>query len=443
MKQFLTSSLVLMYLVAWLPVASVTYALDAPATCGSGTTPACIYFTTTGTGNTVPLDASGNITVSVNVNTGNRDSSGADVWVQFQTSQLDFVSGNYPDSSTFYPNNRVVYPITADATGLIKMTRFITNSTPPVYTKGTGVFATLTFKPKTGVTQTTLSFVYTPGATAFDSTVASSVPGEGDLLGAAPSAALTITSGSVTTGVLDSVVIAPTSATIALGGSQAFTATAKDSSGATITSGITYAWTDTGAGSVNPVSGTTSTYTAGTTAETATVTVTATQGSGTSLITKTATATVIVSGTFTPGDVPGAGPYITVISPNSGHKDATPQATILGGNFGTYDATKSKVYFGMQEAAVLDWSSSRIVVRVPAASDITSRLTVTVRVVTNDTKTAERLGYTYTLTTSGRLPDNGPETYTWIGLFMAAFGLAGLAYMKLAGKPATNQLPLN
>lgn len=537
MKQFLTFSLVFIYLVAWLPIASVT---KAQVTCGSGATPACLYFNPASGSISV---ANNNITVDVMFNTGNQDSMGADVWVQFNTTQMTFVSGTYPDGNTstgspVYPM-KVIDPITADANGVIKMTRLINLSSNPTYTKGIGTFARLTFHPLVAIGQTIhLGFVYTAGMGGGDSSIAGTQAGA-DILGAAPAADLTLASGPQA-GALDHVTITPTSANIPTNGTQVFSAVAYDANNIAISSGVTYAWAETGNGSVNPTSGSSTTYTAGATAETATVTVTATQTGGTGTITKTANATVVVGGVqtgtldhvtvtpasanipfsgtqvfsataydannnilasgvtyawaesgngsvnptsgssttytatataetatvvvtatqtsgtgtitktatatftvgnFNPGPTPGAGPYITAISPSSGQKDATPQVTIVGGNFGTYDSATSKVYFGMNEAVVLDWSSNRIVVRVPAAPDITSRLTVTVRVVTSDSKTAERLGYTYTMT-GGTLPSNGPETYTWIGLLMAAFGMAGLAYMKLTNKKVAVSQPV-
>jgi hypothetical protein len=443
MKKFLTFSLVLMYLVAWLPAASVVHAVDAPASCGSGAAPACFYYSpASGNINVV----NNNITVDVAFDTGNQDSMGADAWAKFNPAELQFVSGDYLGDTNLDSTNHPVYPqkitnpITADSTGLIKLTRLINFTSPAVYNKGRGILARLTFRPLGAIgSQVTLSFNYTANQGSGDSSIAGTVPGV-DILGAAPSATLTLASGGGDqTGVMDRVEIVPTSATVAPAGTQLFTATAKTSNGAAITSGVTYAWTKTGEGSVSPAAGAISTYTAGANTGTATVTVTATQTSGTTTITKTASATVTISnsGPFNPTNPTAAGPYITSISPSYGQKDATPQVAIYGGNFGTYDSATNKVYFGMKEATVLDWSNSRIIVRVPAASDITSRLTVTVRVITSDEKTAEYLGYTYTMTAvggSGSLPSNGPETYTWFGLVLAAAGFAGLTYMKLASK---------
>lgn len=445
MKKFLTVSLVAIYLLAWLPVASPALALEPPqGGCGSGATPACLYYS----------PASGNVsvtnsqfTVEVWFSTGGQNSMGADVWAKFDPTQVSFVSGTYPDGNDsgghpIFPM-KVIEPIVADSTGVIKMTRLINLSTNPVYTNGTGKFATLTFNTlnRPMGSSVNLSFMYTQGMGGGDSSVAGTIPGV-DILGAATPATLILAAGGggQPTGVLDHVDLVPTSATLAPNGTQSFTATAKDSTGATISTGVTYAWAETGDGAVNPSTGATTTYTAGPNTGTGTVTVTATQGT----VTKTATAniTISTSGGFIPGGST-SGPVINSISPNSGSKDATPQVTINGFNFGSFDTAKSKVYFGMNEATVMDWSNSRIVVRAPASPDITARLTVTVRVLTSDDKTAEYLGYTYTMlkVSGGSLPDNGPETYTWIGLLMAAFGMAGLAYLKLANKKTGSNQP--
>lgn len=97
--------------------------------------------------------------------------------------------------------------------------------------------------------------------------------------------------------VLTSVTITPAITSVATGGQQPFTAQGYDQNGAAMTA--TYSWTSTG-GSMSSATGSSSTYTAGTTAGSYLVTVTATAG-GTS---KSASAAVTVTSTPPPPPPP-------------------------------------------------------------------------------------------------------------------------------------------
>lgn len=195
MKKLIAVSIVALYLVAFLPANSAM----AQATNGGGVTQnASITFDPAG--GDIYKDQP--FEVDVIVNTANQDSAAADVTVKYDRSRLEFVSGIYPDSTTFYPNNRIIYPIASDDSGKISMARTV--STPAsgsiVYTKGTGIFATLAFRVKAtaNVGETaTLSFDYTAGASNDFTNVANAASPAADLLGTStlPTATYTIKAG--------------------------------------------------------------------------------------------------------------------------------------------------------------------------------------------------------------------------------------------------------
>ena len=179
-------------------VAILALALVALPTSGvfaqTATTGASVSFSPAG--GSIP--AGQNFDIDVIVNTGGQNSAAADVTVRFDSTKLDFVGATYPDSTTFYPNNRVIFPIAATG-NLIQMARTV--STPAsgdvTYTNGSGVFAKLTFKTKATVAvgdTTTLSFDYTAGATNDFTNVANAVTPSTDLLGTStlPTATYTV-----------------------------------------------------------------------------------------------------------------------------------------------------------------------------------------------------------------------------------------------------------
>ncbi len=187
MKKLLSISLAIFALLALMPTATMAQAQQGGAT---------ISFNPSG-GN---IPAGQNFNVDIVVSTGGQNSAGADVTVKFDPTQLEFVSGTYPDSTTFYPNNRVIFPITATTSGEVQMTRTV--STPAgggqiSYTNGTGTFATLTFKTTATMqmgSSTTMSFVYQPNSTSDFTNVANATPPAADLLGSStlPTATFTV-----------------------------------------------------------------------------------------------------------------------------------------------------------------------------------------------------------------------------------------------------------
>lgn len=190
MKKLIAVTLVALYLVAFLPVGSaMAEALNQNAS-----------ITFDPAGGDIYKDQ--NFEVDIVVNTANQDSAAADVTVVFDSTKLEFVSGVYPPSSTFYPTT-IINPIAADG-NKIGMARTVSTpgnpNTPITYTKGTGVFATLTFKvkPTAVVNETaTLSFDYTPGATGDFTNVSNATSPVADLLGNStlPTATYTIKAG--------------------------------------------------------------------------------------------------------------------------------------------------------------------------------------------------------------------------------------------------------
>lgn len=190
MKKLLTIIFSVLYLVTLQPVfAHAQTSVSRVAT--------MYYAPSSGS---VTLNSSGNFTVNVMINTGGANAVGADSHVLFTTTQLQFVSGTYPASTTFFPNVPLAMPsaATANASGRISMARLVYAAAvgdPPNFTNGTGTFATLTFKPLVAVgSSVTLNFDFTLGSST-DSNVAGEVAGT-DILGTASPATLTIAGGT-------------------------------------------------------------------------------------------------------------------------------------------------------------------------------------------------------------------------------------------------------
>ena len=396
MKKLLTTFLILFQVVA-------TPLLVVAQNQAAGTTPAVLYFSppgeSAGTG-TVNI-INGNISVDVKINTHGSNSAGADVIVTYDTTKLQYVSGSMPGSGSgsFYPTVVKGAP-TSNTTGRISMARVIQapdEGSSPAYTNGDGVFANLTFKPLASSpigTTVNLSFDYTAGSTT-DCNVAGTTTSNPDILGNAKNATLTIQQGPSPT-VLDSVSIAPASSTVAPSGTQTLTATARDASGNTISSGVTFTWSISGVGfgSLSPISGGSTTYTAGSDARSVIVTVSAVQGS----IVKTGSATVTVS------SAPGNEPVIDRIAPTSGEDTGTVELAIYGRNFGS---ANGKVYVGGVQADLVDWQDGKAVVIAPKFN-VTRNTEYLVRLVTDAGKEAVYMGY---------LAKTGLPLLSWLIMF--------------------------
>ena len=187
MKKLLTIGLTVLYLIA-LPLSNVHAQAVA--------TPASTYFDP-GNGSVVYINDDDEFDVDVVINTGGANSAGADSFVTFNSSEVQFVSGVYPSSSIFYPNIFVVSmpsASTANANEIIKMSRTISapaEGEDPDYTNGTGTFATLTFQALVDVGETvTFDFESVLGSTE-DTNVAGDALGT-DILGQASPSTLTI-----------------------------------------------------------------------------------------------------------------------------------------------------------------------------------------------------------------------------------------------------------
>lgn len=127
-------------------------------------------------------------------------------------------------------------------------------------------------------------------------------------------------------------------------------------------------------------------------------------------------------------------PTITSISPTSGDQNLAQSVTITGTNFGV-QGTNSKVYIGQELTTVTSWSATQIVVQIPTQPQLTTSGTWQIKVHRDDGQEATYIGYTYlvagTTPTPTPLPDNGPEMFSYLGLAMSAFGMAGLTYTQL------------
>lgn len=139
----------------------------------------------------------------------------------------------------------------------------------------------------------------------------------------------------------------------------------------------------------------------------------------------------VTNATLTIANAPAAGPTITGISPTHNGKDVAQTVVISGTNFGD---TQGSVYLGTDLVTVTSWSATSITVNLPAKSNLTTSTTYPIKVVRSDAQEITYTGYTYDVTTTGgggTLPENGPEVFTYFGLAMSAFGMAGVTYLKL------------
>lgn len=132
-------------------------------------------------------------------------------------------------------------------------------------------------------------------------------------------------------------------------------------------------------------------------------------------------------------------PTIISISPTSGDQNVAQTVTITGTNFDT-QGTNSKVYIGTNLTTVTSWNATQIVVQIPTQPQLTTSSTWQIKVHRHDGAEATSIGYTYIVAgtppapTPTPLPDNGPEVFSYFGLAMSAFGMAGLTYLKLFSK---------
>jgi len=401
-----------------------------PVIAQSSTTVASLFFSPSTKTASYVAGATNEFTIDLMVNTGGQPVVGVDAVVTFTPTDLQFVSANNAGSLFTIPI------VLARGSGKQLITGLIAPGSTTAVNSASAKVSTLTFKTlHTGST--------TIGISQSESNVAHQTPSQGDILASngGGTANITITSSQPTDQVLNSVTISPTSASVAVNSTQSFTATALNASGATIASGVTFAWSVVQpaggigiGGTVSPISGGSTTFTAGSATGSAQVAVTATQGA----VTKNGFATVTVGGGFNPGPI-GSNPYISSVQPSYGNKDVARQVTISGGNFGEYDTSKSKVFVGLLEATVLDWNNNQILVQVPANSSLTAQATLTVRVLTASDTQASFVGYTYTM---GTLPNNGPEDILWVGVVLMALGASWLAYRKMATVTATTDSDL-
>ena len=398
MKKLLTTCLVLFQLVA----APLLVVAQTGSTSGS---PAVLYFAPPGesstTGN-VSINSANEFSVDVKVNTHEADSAGADVIVTYTTTQVQYVRGSMPGSGSgsFYPTVVKGAP-TSNTTGRIAMARVIQapdEGSLPAYTKGDGVFATLTFKAlATNPIGTTvnLGFEYQSGSTT-DSNVAGTTTSNPDILGGVTNATLTLQATSDTG--FSSVDLTPATATVVPYGNQTLTATAKDASGGAITSGVTYSWTVSGPGVLSASTGSSVTFTSNSaTSGSANVTVTATKDS----VSKTDSSVITIG-----GGQPGADPTIDHIVPGQGDEDANVEVEIYGSNFGSDDG---RVYIGSRLADIISWGDGKIVVLVPQVN-VSRDTEYQVKVRRNDGAEARYMGYTY-------LDKTGLPLLPWLIMF--------------------------
>ncbi|MFA5270277.1 MAG: IPT/TIG domain-containing protein [Patescibacteria group bacterium] len=391
---------------------------------------AVLYFAPPGesaTTGTVKLNATGEFSVDVKINTHGANSAGADVHVTFDNTQIQYVRGSMAGvgSGDFYPVQVKGAPTTtagvsaANTNEKVSMSRTINSpevaGATPDYTNGNSTFATLVFKPvSTSPVGTTvhLGFDYTSGATS-DSNVTGTTTSNPDILSAAKEADLTIQAYEEEAAVLSSVSLTPASATVIPYGEKTLTATSTDSDGNTITSGVTYAWEVDGDGTLSSTTGSSVIYKA-LSHGSAEVTVTATQGS----VTKSDSSNITIS-----GGVVTDGPEIDYIVPGQGYEDEDVEVDIHGSNF---DSDEGRVYVGTRLADIVSWSDSKIVVLVPQVI-VNEDTEYQVKVRRSDGEEATYMGYTY-------LDKTGLPLLPWLIMFPLNGAAAVLAKKKLFRK---------
>jgi len=349
MKKLLTISLAALYLIG-LPL-SVS-AQTTPT--GSGTRPARLYYSP-GTG-TVTVNASNQFSTAVVVNTGGEYSSGADVIVTFNTSELEFISGSY--ATGFYPSQAVSMssPSMANSTGRIMMAPVIlapATGESPVYKNGTGTIANLTFESKISVgSTTTLNFDFTLGSTTDTNVAGFDTNGDpADILGEVTSATYTIAVASVGDDPsIDS--INPTSGQantdviMHIYGSNFDTATGSVYIG-TRSASIT-SWADTEIVIVVPQ-----------------VTITSDSGPHQVKIKRADSKEATYDGYIYLVPVVSNNPYITSIVPNEGEKGTDVIVDIYGQNFGS---AQGNISMSSLSSSIISWSDNKVVVKAYCSS---------------------------------------------------------------------------
>jgi len=139
-----------------------------------------------------------NFNVDVMVDTGGAQSAGADAYVKFDPSALEFMGGTYDTS--FYKGSgsiTITGPADANSSGTVYMAAMVPTGENPVYASGSGRIATLTFRPKVLGTAS-LSFRFDGvGQTVDSNVVPPADSGEADLLSSVGAASYTVVQGDL------------------------------------------------------------------------------------------------------------------------------------------------------------------------------------------------------------------------------------------------------
>ncbi|MFH1088272.1 MAG: IPT/TIG domain-containing protein [Patescibacteria group bacterium] len=159
---------------------------------------ATLTFANPANGGSKALDSNSRFTIDVNLSTASQDSVGTDVYVDFDSTKLDFVIGGSSIAS-LYPANQVIYPPSTPVFNPLpnRVAMGATKQTSNI--NGSGRFATLQFGLKSGVTiptgdlQVAFSFYYISQGATTDSNITSTSITEPDLLAAPASATITLT----------------------------------------------------------------------------------------------------------------------------------------------------------------------------------------------------------------------------------------------------------
>lgn len=146
-----------------------------------------------------------NFTVDVLFNTGGVASSGADVIVEYDSSEASFVSATFPSATGIYPLVITDPPIqkTSGTTRILEMARSQSGGGTP--TTGAGTFVKLTFSPLSVVGDTiTLNFDFDGVGATVDSNITSATA-VADLLGTATPITLTVVNGVTNAPIINSI----------------------------------------------------------------------------------------------------------------------------------------------------------------------------------------------------------------------------------------------
>jgi len=329
------------------------------------------------------LDSNNQFTIDVNLSTAGQDSTGTDIYVNFDNNQLDFIMGGSSISSSLYPANSIMYPpstpIVNPLPNRVAMGATKSGGGANININTPARFATLQFGLKSGVTlpaNVQFSFYYIAQGSTTDSNITSTSLSEPDLLAAPASATITLTAyvppvqAPALTSLTPNNGPAAGGTPVVIAGSNFGSTQGASSVKFGSTTVTPTAWSATSITAPSPL---------GTAGNSVQVTVATSAGTSNGL-------------PFTYNTVTTS-PNITNINPDQGTENGGTSVTLTGTNFGSTEGTVS---IGGQTVSTsnVTWSNTSIVFTTPAYS-VSSDTPVNVSITTSGSQTSNTIPFTY------------------------------------------------